>query len=78
MPNTQQAIQYWFDKRKMQTQEVQTSLKSTSCSEYFSTNGQTIRTIGTDFCNPSIVGMTMPLKNFFLSRPTKFPIHVKY
>ena len=39
----------------MQTQETQTSLKSRSCFEYFSTNGQTKRKIGTDFCNPSII-----------------------
>ena len=49
MQNTQQAIQYWFDKRKMQTKEIQTSLKSTSCSENFLTNEETIRTIDTDF-----------------------------
>ena len=39
MQNTQQAIQCWIDKRKMQTQEIQTSLKPTSCFECFSTNG---------------------------------------
>ena len=38
MQNTQLAIQYWLDERKMQTQEIQTSSKSTIYSEYFSTN----------------------------------------
>ena len=70
MQNTQQAIQNWFDKRKMQTQEIKTSLKSTSLLRIFLTNGQTIRTIGTDFCNPSIINTTMSLSlsclNYFV------------
>ena len=44
MPNTQQAIQHWFDKKKNQTQEAQISWNSISCSLYFSTNGHCQKT----------------------------------